>query len=133
MQTLLVEFCDKNNLTMPSLKYFLVKDAPLENVIQFRLWFVDLWNLVLIEAFREQMENSRLNEDPVKIIARTWPWKEHELEKSLRPLNLNSEDEILNKDPLVRFQIVLLSIYLINDYLIFQMDMLMCLQEATQK
>ena len=86
---------------MPSLKYFLVKDAPLENITQFRLWFIDLWNLVLIEALREQFDNSASIEDPVKIIARTWPWKEHELEKSLRPLNLNSEDDILNKDPLV--------------------------------
>ena len=71
MQTLLVEFCDKNQLIMPSLKYFLVKDAPLENITQFRLWFIDLWNLVLIEALREQLENSGTIEDPVKIIART--------------------------------------------------------------
>ena len=114
MHTLLVEFCDKNSLNMPTMKYFLVKDSPLETITQFRLWFIDLWNLVLIEAFREQLSHhSHQIEDPTKIVARTWPWKDHELEKSLRPLNFNTEDpdSILNKDPL--------------------MDMLMCLQEAS--
>ena len=45
---------------MPSMKYFLVKDLPLESSHQFRIWFVDLWNLVLVEEFKKELEGMDL-------------------------------------------------------------------------
>ena len=45
---------------MPSMKYFLVKDLPLESSHQFRIWFVDLWNLVLVEEFKKELEGMNL-------------------------------------------------------------------------
>ena len=99
----LSDFCARNCLEMPSLKYFLIKDLPLESSHQFRLWFVDLWNLVLVEAFKKQ--NTKIQEDPVQIIARTWPWKDQDggLCQALRPLSSKKgeNDDIFNKDPLV--------------------------------
>ena len=101
---------------MPSMKYFLVKDLPLESSHQFRIWFVDLWNLVLVEEFKKELEDKPHSsvpngDDPVQIIVRTWPWKDHDggFSQSLRPLfkhslhNGNDTDDIFNKDPLVRF------------------------------
>ena len=42
------------------MKYFLVKDLPLESSHQFRIWFVDLWNLVLVEEFKKELEGMDL-------------------------------------------------------------------------
>ena len=100
----LLDYCHKNNFTMPSMKYFMVKDLPLESSHQFKIWFVDLWNLVLVEQFKKELIEE-VTEDPVNIISRTWPWKEQDggFCKGLRPLTGNeNSDDIFNKDPLVR-------------------------------
>jgi len=112
------------------MKYFLVKDLPLESSHQFRIWFVDLWNLVLVEEFKKELEGKPLGtvssgDDPIQIVTRSWPWKDLDggFSQSLRPLfkhslhtnndnNAPADDNIFNKDPL--------------------MDMLLCLQEATK-
>ena len=89
------------------MKYFLVKDLPLESSHQFRIWFVDLWNLVLVEALRHEMQGKKetIHEDPVQVIARTWPWKDQDggFYQSLRPVlkRSSTDDEIFEKDPLV--------------------------------
>ena len=49
-------------------------------------------------------------EDPVKIVVRSWPWKEEcpDLPQALRPLltrraiSRQQDEELLQKDPLVR-------------------------------
>ena len=56
----LVDYCRKYSIPMPSMKYFLVKDLPLESSHQFRIWFVDLWNLVLVEEFKKELEGMDL-------------------------------------------------------------------------
>ena len=106
----LMEYCQKYSITMPSLKYFLVKDLPLESSHQFKIWFIDLWNLVLIEEFKKELDGKcSFCEDPVQIVIRSWPWKDVDggFNNSLRPLIRKQgdphdiEDEIFNKDPLV--------------------------------
>ena len=93
------------------MKHFMVKDLPLESSHQFRIWFVDLWNLVLVEEFklRKIRERKNITEDPVKLITRTWPWKDQDggLSQALRPLltrgaNNTGDEDIFNKDPLVK-------------------------------
>ncbi len=104
----LLEYCQKYALVMPSMKYFLVKDLPLESSHQFRIWFVDLWNLVLVQQFKAQIQDQVIQDnqvvikdDPVRLVARTWPWKDQDggLCGSLRPICDN--EDIFNKDPLV--------------------------------
>ena len=106
----LLDFCHKNSLKELSMKHFMVKDLPLESSHQFRIWFVDLWNLVLVEEFklRKIRERKNITEDPVKLITRTWPWKDQDggLSQALRPLltrgaNNTGDEDIFNKDPLV--------------------------------
>ena len=55
-------------------------------------------------------DKSGITDDPVKMITRTWPWKDQDggLSQALRPLltrgaNNTTEDDIFNKDPLVSF------------------------------
>ena len=140
----LLDFCHKNSLKELSMKHFMVKDLPLESSHQFRIWFVDLWNLVLVEEFklRKIRERKNITEDPVKLITRTWPWKDQDggLSQALRPLltrgaNNTGDEDIFNKDPLVRkirfFFVRKKKIKFILFY--FQMDMLLCLQEATKE
>ena len=143
----LLDFCHKNSLKELSMKHFMVKDLPLESSHQFRIWFVDLWNLVLVEEFklRKIRERKNITEDPVKLITRTWPWKDQDggLSQALRPLltrgaNNTGDEDIFNKDPLVRKKIRFFffcekkkSKFILFFY--FQMDMLLCLQEATKE
>jgi hypothetical protein len=112
----LTDFCNRQQLNVLPTKHFMIKGLPLESSHQFRAWFVDLWNLVLVEELRKELKDKPVTiaEDPVKIIIRTWPWKDHEggLPQALRPLiprsnilkndsgGLDHED-ILQKDPLV--------------------------------
>ena len=109
-----MDYCQKYSIQMPSMKYFLVKDLPLESSHQFRIWFVDLWNLVLVEEFKRELEEKPLanvpsGDDPIHIITRSWPWKDLDggFSQSMRPLfkhslnNDNNTDDIFNKDPLV--------------------------------
>ena len=70
---------------------------------------MDLWNLILVEELKRNiLDKSGLSEDPVKMIIRTWPWKDQDggLSQALRPLltrgaNNTTDDDIFNKDPLV--------------------------------
>ena len=55
-----MDYCQSYSIQMPSMKYFLVKDLPLESSHQFRIWFVDLWNLVLVEEFKREFEEKLL-------------------------------------------------------------------------
>ena len=55
-------------------------------------------------------DKSGITDDPVKMITRTWPWKDQDggLSQALRPLltrgaNNTTEEDIFNKDPLVSF------------------------------
>ena len=70
-----MDYRQNYSIQMPSMKYFLVKDLPLESSHQFRIWFVDLWNLVLVEEFKREFEE--------KLLGSTLPIGMNDIQKCL--------------------------------------------------
>lgn len=61
---------------VPKLHIFL--ECPLEGSRQFRQWFVNTWNAILVHELRRtsKLQLDDKGEDPVKFVIRTWPWKD---------------------------------------------------------